>query len=302
MPVRVFSQEEKEQLRIKMLDAGFSLLKEYGMTHTSVSKITGAAHKETIKSPRALDEGLLVAKMPLSALKLDKDGEIAGYYKPESDRLLYEALKVRLRQFGGDGKKAFAEPFHKPKHDGTPGPLVSKVKLCEPTTLSVAVHGGLGAANNDSMVRIDVFHVEGDGYYFVPIYIADTLKPELPDRACVAFKPISEWKPMDEKNFIFSLYPNDLLHVTHKKNLKLSLANKESTLPASREVKDAFLYYTSANIFTSAISVRNHDNTYLISGLGIKTLEKLEKYTVDVLGEIHKIEKEPRMPFTNREG
>ena len=43
MPVRVFSQEEKEQLRIKMLDAGFSLLKEYGMTHTSVSKITGAA-------------------------------------------------------------------------------------------------------------------------------------------------------------------------------------------------------------------------------------------------------------------
>ena len=43
MPVRVFSQQEKEELRIKMLDAGFSLLKEYGMTHTSVSKITGAA-------------------------------------------------------------------------------------------------------------------------------------------------------------------------------------------------------------------------------------------------------------------
>ena len=43
MPVRVFSQEEKEELRIKMLDAGFSLLKEYGMTHTSISKITGSA-------------------------------------------------------------------------------------------------------------------------------------------------------------------------------------------------------------------------------------------------------------------
>ena len=34
----------------------------------------------------------------------------------------------------------------------------------------------------------------------------------------------------------------------------------------------------------------------------IKTLEKIEKYTVDVLGEVHKIEKEPRMPFTNKEG
>lgn len=265
-------------------------------------KITGAAHKETIKSPRALDEGLLVTKTPLSALKLDKDGEIAGYYKPESDRLLYEALKERLRQFGGDGKKAFAEPFRKPKHDGTPGPLVSKVKLCEPTTLSVAVHGGLGAANNDSMVRIDVFHVEGDGYYFVPIYIADTLKPELPDRACVAFKPHAEWKQMKEENFIFSLYPNDLLHVTHKKNLKLSLANKESTLPATLECRNIFLYYISASISTASISCRNHDNTYQIASLGIKTLEKIEKCTVDVLGEVHKVEREPRMPFTNKEG
>ena len=43
MPVRVFTQEEKEELRIKMLDAGFPLLKEYGMTHTSISKITKAA-------------------------------------------------------------------------------------------------------------------------------------------------------------------------------------------------------------------------------------------------------------------
>jgi len=265
-------------------------------------KITGAAHKETIKSPRALDEGLLVTKTPLNALKLDKDGEIAGYYKPESDRLLYEALKERLRQFGGDGKKAFAEPFRKPKHDGTPGPLVNKVKLCEPTTLSVAVHGGLGAANNDSMVRIDVFHVEGDGYYFVPIYIADTLKPELPDRACVAFKPHAEWKQMKEENFIFSLYPNDLFHVTHKKILKLSLANKESTLPASTELKETFLYYISAGIAGATISCRNHDNTYEIKSLGIKTLEKLEKYTVDVLGEVHKVEREPRMPFTNKEG
>lgn len=265
-------------------------------------KITGAAHKETIKSPRALDEGLLITKTPLDALKLDKDGEIAGYYKPESDRLLYEALKERLRQFGGDGKKAFAEPFRKPKHDGTPGPLVTKVKLCEPTTLSVAVHGGLGAANNDSMVRIDVFHVEGDGYYFVPIYIADTLKPELPDKACVAFKPHAEWKPMKAENFIFSLYPNDLLHVTHRKNLKLSLANKESTLPANLERRDIFLYFISAGISTASISCRNHDNTYQIASLGIKTLEKLEKYTVDILGEIHKVEKEPRMPFTCKEG
>ena len=35
--------------------------------------------------------------------------------------------------------KAFAEPFYKPKADGTPGPLVKKVKVYEKSTLNVAV-------------------------------------------------------------------------------------------------------------------------------------------------------------------
>ena len=210
-------------------------------------KITGAAHKETIKSPRALDEGLLVTKTPLNALKLDKDGEIAGYYKPGSDRLLYEALKARLRQFGGDGKKAFAEPFRKPKHDGTPGPVVTKVKLCEPTTLSVPVHGGLGAANNDSMVRIDVFHVEGDGYYFVPIYIADTLKPELPDKACV-----QESHMMSGRNAGrgFRFFPvSERSYAGHaQKSLKLSLPTRRAHFRQRWNQRSVFCTYISARI------------------------------------------------------
>ena len=86
--------------------------------------------KETIKSPKALQDGLLIVKHPLTDLKLNKKtGEIEGYYQPSSDKLLYEALRARLLEFGGDGKKAFTEPFYKPKSDGTPGPLVRKVKL-----------------------------------------------------------------------------------------------------------------------------------------------------------------------------
>lgn len=155
-------------------------------------KVTGAAHKETIKSPKALQDGVVVTKRPLTILKLDKNGEIANYYMPQSDRLLYEALKEQLMKYGGEGAKAFTQPFHKPKSDGTPGPIVNKVKLCEPTTLHVPVLKGTGVADNDSMVRIDVFYVEGEGYYFVPIYIADTLKKELPSKACVAFKPYED--------------------------------------------------------------------------------------------------------------
>lgn len=261
-------------------------------------KVTGAAHKETVKSPKALKDGVVVVKRALTNLKLDpKTGEIANYYMPQSDRLLYEALKEQLKKYGGNGTKAFAEPFHKPKSDGTPGPVVNKVKLCEPTTLNVPVLKGTGVADNDSMVRIDVFHVENDGYYFVPIYIADTLKKELPNKACVAYKPYEQWKEMADKDFIFSLYPNDLLRVTHKTKLKLTKAQKESRLPDTYETKQEMLYYISANIHTAAIGCRNHDNTYEIGGMGIKTLEKLEKFTVDVLGEYHKVEKEPRMAF-----
>lgn len=263
-------------------------------------KVTGAAHKETIKSPKALQDGVVVTKRPLTSLKLDKNGEIANYYMPQSDRLLYEALKEQLMKYGGDGAKAFTQPFHKPKSDGTPGPIVNKVKLCEPTTLHVPVLKGTGVADNDSMVRIDVFYVEGEGYYFVPIYIADTLKKELPSKACVAFKPYEDWKAMSDENFIFSLYPNDLMRVTHKNKLKLTKAQKESTLPDTYETKQEMLYYISAGIAVATISCRTHDASYEIKSMGIKTLEKLEKFTVDVLGEYHKVEREPRMAFNRK--
>lgn len=263
-------------------------------------KVTGAAHKETIKSPKALQDGVVVTKRPLTSLKLDKNGEIANYYMPQSDRLLYEALKEQLMKYGGDGAKAFTQPFHKPKSDGTPGPIVNKVKLCEPTTLHVPVLKGTGVADNDSMVRIDVFYVEGEGYYFVPIYIADTLKKELPSKACVAFKPYEDWKAMSDENFIFSLYPNDLMRVTHKNKLKLTKAQKASTLPDTYETKQELLYYISAGISVAAISCRTHDAAYEIKSMGIKTLEKLEKFTVDVLGEYHKVEREPRMTFNRK--
>ena len=265
-------------------------------------KVTGAAHKETVKSGKALSSGVVLTKKPLSELKLGKDGEIANYYDPQSDRLLYEALKERLKLFGGDGKKAFSDPFYKPKSDGTPGPLVRKVKICESSTLNVPVLGGKGVADNENMVRIDIFRVEGEGYYFVPIYVADTLKSRLPDKACVQGKPYSEWKQMRDEDFLFSLYPNDLMKVTHKKTLKLTKAQKDSDLPDVFETKSVMLYFVSAGIAVAALTCRNHDNSYIINSMGIKTLESIEKYTVDVLGEYHPVRHERRMDFSERKG
>ena len=43
MPDRVFTSEQRDELRLVMLDAGFPLIKEFGVTHTTITKITEAA-------------------------------------------------------------------------------------------------------------------------------------------------------------------------------------------------------------------------------------------------------------------
>ena len=43
MPARVFSEDEKITIREKLLSVGFPMLKEYGMVHMSIPKISQAA-------------------------------------------------------------------------------------------------------------------------------------------------------------------------------------------------------------------------------------------------------------------
>jgi CRISPR-associated endonuclease Csn1 len=266
-------------------------------------KVTGAAHLQTVKSGKVFEEqGMLIVKRALTDLKLDKDGEIADYYRPQDDRLLYEALKERLKAFGGNGAKAFAEPFHKPKSDGAPGPLVRKVKLYEKSTLAVPILDGDGMANHDRMVRVDVFHVKGDGYYVVPIYVADTLKAELPNRAVVAQKPYSEWKEMREEDFLFSLYPNDLVRVTRKKPFELKITQLGSDLPDIVRSTSELLYYIGLDIDSAVAAFRSHDNSYSLPKLGLKTLDSIEKYTVDVLGNYYPVKNEKRLGFSGKGG
>lgn len=275
-----------------------SLIKPVLVSRMPRHKVKGAAHKETVKGAKAINDGIVTVRKPLTELKLDKKtGEIANYYMPQSDRLLYEALRERLQAFEGKAEKAFAGPFYKPKSDGTPGPLVRKVKLYEKTNRMVPVHGGTGVADNDSMVRIDVFCVPGEGYYWVPIYVADTLKKELPNRAVVQAKPYSEWKEMKEEDFVFSLYPNDLIEVEHTKGMKFTLVNKGSTLAQTYTVKKAMVYYIKGGIFTGSITVETPDGAYTIKSLGAKTLKSVKKYQVDVLGNCHEIKKEKRQRF-----
>lgn len=239
-------------------------------------KSRGAAHQETIRSPRLAEEGLVVSRVDITKLKLDGDGEIANYYNPDSDKKLYQALKSRLQQFNGNAEAAFKEPFYKPAAPGkTPSP-VKKVKIIDKSNLNVAV--GSGVAANGDMLRIDVFKKE-DGYYWVPVYVADMVKETLPNKACVHTKPYELWKEMDDKDFIFSLYPNDLIRYEQNNGT------------------EAFMYYVKAGISTASITVETHDRSNSIPSLGVKTLKSLEKWNVDVLGNRTKINKEKRQYY-----
>lgn len=256
-------------------------------------KVTGAAHDATIRSGKV--EGFMISKTDLTSLKL-KNGEIENYYNPESDSLLYNALLKRLIEFDGDAKKAFVGEFHKPKSDGSAGPIVKKVKLIKRSSLNIKARNenNFGIAENSNMIRIDVFYVENEGYYFVPIYVADTVKSTLPNIACPFID--GKEKIMEDKDFIFSLYPNDLIKIT-KKEMKFNLSNKESTLPSVKYANEALVYFKSADISTASINGITHDNSYKFRSCGIKSLINLEKYTVDPLGNVSKIKKEKRMYF-----
>ena len=264
-------------------------------SHMPKHTVTGAAHEETIRSRT---ETGTVVKTALTSLKLDKNGEIEGYYNPQTDPRLYQALVERLKKFGGDGAKAFAEPFYKPKKDGTPGPRVDKVKIERKSSLSVST--GRGVADNGRMVRIDVFRVPDDGYYFVPIYVADTKKRILPSRAVVRGKLPEEWKQMKPEHFLFSLFKGDLIRVENSKGISLALAEKavgEKTI----QVKSGLFYFCGANISNCSIEVETHDRRYGKNGLGLKTLKSIEKYQVDVLGNVSKVRlPETRLEFRGR--
>lgn len=260
-------------------------------------KVTGAAHKETIKSSKYYDsDGIAIAKTNLTNLKLRKNKqgeyEIANYFAPESDKLLYNALLERLIQFNGKAEKAFAEPFYKPKSDGTQGPLVKKVKVMEKITSGVPVLDGNGIASNGEMVRVDVF-CENKKYYMVPIYTADVVKKIIPNKACVAHKAMQEWKEMKEENFLFSLYPGDLICVNKKGGIKATDKSKNSLLLKENQ----FLYYSGMDIATASISGKSHDSAYEFRGMGVQSLITFAKCEVDMLGSISLVKKEKRQLF-----
>ncbi len=247
----------------------------------------GAAHQETIRSAKLINEGKSSVKTPLTALKLKDLPNIVGYGDPRNEKLI-AAIRQRLEQHGDDGKKAFKEPLYKPSKPGAEAPIVRTVNLANTQKSGLPVRGGI--ANNGAMLRVDVF-TDGKKFYAVPLYVADAVKPDLPNRAVVAYKPEEEWTLMDESKgfcFLFSIHSNDWIRVRQKGKTPI-------------EGYSALIHRG-----TGAANIWAHDRNRsvgkdgLIEGIGIKTALAVEKYNVDMLGRLFRVYKEKRLPLRSK--
>lgn len=242
----------------------------------------GAAHKETIYAqPKCLKaKGGVTQKVALSSLSMK---DLDNLIDPHRNEKLYAAIRARLEAHGGKGNKAFPSdsPLRKPDRNGDPtGPVVHSVNLIIDKLSGIPVRGGV--AKNDSMLRVDVFTKNGR-FHLVPLYVHHRVAKALPNRAIVAFKDESDWTSIDDSfSFCFSLHPNDLVRVHQK--------GKEPLLG----------YFGSCHRGTGNINLWAHDRSQrvgkngMIEGIGVKTALALEKFNVDVLGNVYPVQQEFR--------
>lgn len=268
----------------------------------------GAAHKETIygQTERLAKTNSVTQKVAVENLSLK---DLDKLIDPHRNEKLYAAIgewltgkdarEKRAKEIEsslGRGKekrvptqeeKAEIERLRalprKPTKDGSLGPVVRTVTMVIDKLSGIPIRKGI--AKNDSMLRVDVFTKSGK-FHLVPVYVHHSLAKtidELPNRAIVAFKDEEEWTLIDNTfDFCFSLYPNDFVRVT--------LKGKPTIVG----------YYNSCHRGTAALNIWSHDRNKsvgkdgIIEGIGVKMALSLEKFNVDVLGNIYQSPKVAR--------
>ena len=132
-----------------------------------------------------------------------------------------------------------------------------------------------GVADNDSIVRCDIFTKEGK-YYIVPVYTWHIAIGKIPNKAIVAYKDESDWIEMTEDyKFLFTLRPYDLVHIVTRN-------------------QNTFGYYRGVGRSVAQLTlslINNNGETYTSS---IGTANSVNKYTVDILGNYHIVKEEKR--------
>ena len=312
LDARVMDEPVLMQNKLRLLGFNENYLmnaKPFVVSRMTSRKAKGCINEATVFSSKYADNkyptvcdgnNVIVKRTALANLKLDKNGEINGYFQPEGDVALYNALKQRLLEFGGDAKKAFAptNPIRKPCNSGQ-GNIVRTVKTYETYTGGgMLLEKNKCIVKNDAMIRVDLYSKDGK-YFGVPVYVADLYRGELPKRAATANKPQNEWREMDDTyTFEMSIYQDDLLRIESKKGIELKKKKdvENSAKATSKTITDDFVYFIGFNRSTASIEVEDTTGCYRRDGIGTQNIGKITKCEIDVLGNVQEIKKRPKQP------
>lgn len=310
LDARVMDEPVLMQNKLRLLGFNENYLmnaKPFVVSRMTSRKAKGCINEATVFSSKYADNkyptvcdgnNVIVKRTALANLKLDKNGEINGYFQPEGDVALYNALKQRLVEFDGDAKKAFATPIRKPCNSGQ-GNIVRTVKTYETYTGGgMILEKNKGIVKNDGMIRVDLYSKDGK-YFGVPVYVADLYRGELPKRAATQGKPQNEWREMDDTyTFEMSIYQDDLLRIESKKGIELKKKKdvENSAKATSKTITDDFVYFIGFNRATGAMEIEDTSGCYYKDSLGIQNVGKITKCEIDVLGNVQEIKKRPKQP------
>lgn len=310
LDARVMDEPVLMQNKLRLLGFNENYLmnaKPFVVSRMTSRKAKGCINEATVFSSKYADNkyptvcdgnNVIVKRTALANLKLDKNGEINGYFQPEGDVALYNALKQRLVEFGGDAKKAFATPIRKPCNSGQ-GNIVRTVKTYETYTGGgMILEKNKGIVKNDGMIRVDLYSKDGK-YFGVPVYVADLYRGKLPKRAATNGKPQNEWRVIDDTyTFEVSIYQDDLLHIESKKGIEFK-KNKDvenSAKASTKIITDDFAYFISFDRSTASIKIEDTTGCYFAKSIGIQNIGKITKCEIDVLGSVQEIKKRPKQP------
>lgn len=310
LDARVMDEPVLMQNKLRLLGFNENYLmnaKPFVVSRMTSRKAKGCINEATVFSSKYADnkyptvcEGnnVIVKRTALANLKLDKNGEINGYFQPEGDAALYNALKQRLVEFDGAAKKAFATPIRKPCNSGQ-GNIVRTVKTYETYTGGgMLLEKNKGIVKNDGMIRVDLYSKDGK-YFGVPVYVADLYRGELPKRAATHSKPQNEWRVIDDTyTFEMSIHQDDLLRIESKKGIELKKKKdvENSAKALTKTITDDLVYYIGFNRSKASIEVEDTTGCYNMDGLGIQNIGKITKCEIDVLGNVQEIKKRPKQP------
>lgn len=309
LDARVMDEPVLMQNKLRLLGFNENYLmnaKPFVVSRMTSRKAKGCINEATVFSSKYADNkyptvcdgnNVIVKRTALANLKLDKNGEINGYFQPEGDAALYNALKQRLVEFDGDAKKAFATPIRKPCNSGQ-GNIVRTVKTYETYTGGgMILEKNKGIVKNDGMIRVDLYSKDGK-YFGVPVYVADLYRGELPKRAATAGKPQNEWRIMDDTyTFEMSIYQDDLLRIESEDGIELK-KNKEvenSAKAPTKTITNDPVYYLGFDRDGARIKIEDTTGCYC-GRKGIQGIKKITKCEIDVLGNVQEIKKRPKQP------